>query len=77
MPTRHLCLFAVIPAAVCAAGYGGGPGSSQVTTGPAPSGAYLSGAGASPQRRSRYDPTIRAYSEDPLNAVVSSEPQCS
>ena len=34
-------------------------------------------AGASPQRRNRYDPTIRAYSEDPLNAVVSSDPQCS
>jgi len=34
-------------------------------------------AGASPQRPSRYDPTIRAYSEDPLNAVVSSDPHCS
>ena len=35
------------------------------------------GAGATPPRPSRYDPTIRAYSEDPLNALVSADPTCS
>ena len=34
-------------------------------------------AGASPARPSRYDPTIRAYAEDPLNAIVSADPRCS
>lgn len=33
-------------------------------------------AGASPQRRPQYDATIRTYSEDPLNALVSVHRGC-
>jgi hypothetical protein len=33
-------------------------------------------AGADPRRATRYDPTIRSFAEDPLNAVVSADPAC-
>jgi hypothetical protein len=33
-------------------------------------------AGATPQRRPRYDATIKTYSQDPLNALVSLRPGC-
>jgi hypothetical protein len=33
-------------------------------------------AGAAPARRPHYDSTIRTYSEDPLNALVSGRPGC-
>jgi hypothetical protein len=33
-------------------------------------------AGATPERRLRYDATIKTYSQDPLNALVSLRPGC-